>query len=163
MARFYNPVINLAYGSFYDTLDQTGTAGSIQAMRYRNTDMSNNISITGVNSNEIRMAKAGKYNIAFSAQLHELASSSIVNIWLAKNGTDIPHSNTRIDISANSQHVVAAWNFFVEAKANDYFEIKWSADNSNMILDAIDAGAYPATPSVILTVNQVDSLPRAFL
>lgn len=143
------------YGSFFDELDQTGTTNSIQAMRLRTTDFSNGVSTTGTNNTEIRMANAGKYNIAFSAQLHQTNSSSIVNIWLAKNGTAMAWTNTRVAITANNPYYVAAWNFFVDANANDYYEIMWTADSANAVIEAIEANTHPATPSLIVTVNQV--------
>jgi hypothetical protein len=148
------------YGSFFDELDQTGTNGSIQAMRVRTTDFSNGVTANGTNHTQLTMAHAGKYNIAFSAQIHQTNSSSIVNIWLAKNGTAMEWTNTKCAITANNPYYVAAWNFFVDAAANDYYEIMWSADSANAILEAeaaVGSGAtlHPAVPSVIITVNQV--------
>lgn len=147
-------------GSFFDELDQTGTNGSIQAMRVRTTDFSSGVSTTGTNKTQIRMANAGKYNIAFSAQLHQTNSSSIVNIWLAKNGTAMAWTNTKCAITANNPYYVAAWNFFVNAAADDYFEIMWSSNSNNTVIEAEPAtgsGAtlHPEIPSVIITVNQV--------
>jgi hypothetical protein len=163
MARFTHPAnegngitaVAPYHGSFFDELDQNGTNGSVQAMRMRTTDFSYGVSTTGTNKTEIRMANTGKYNIAFSAQLHQTNSSSVVNIWLAKNGTAIPWSNTRCSITANNPYYVAAWNFFVNANANDYYEIMWTADSANAVIEALPANAHPATPSVIVTVNQV--------
>jgi hypothetical protein len=167
MARFYNPNSgayaegNFGYcGSFFDELDQTGTANSIQAMRVRTTDISNGITADGTNHTQLTMAHAGKYNIAFSAQLHQTNSSSTVNIWLAKNGTAMSWTNTKIAITANNPYYVAAWNFFVDANAGDYYEVMWSSDSANTVIEAEAAtgsGAtlHPAIPSVIITVNQV--------
>ena len=155
------PVGGFGYcGSFYDQLDQTSTSGSIQAMRMRSTDISNGVSVTGTNKTQILMAHSGKYNIAFSAQLHQTNSSSVVNIWLAKNGTPMAWTNTKCSITANNPYYVAAWNFFVDAAANDYYEIIWSADSNNTVIEAIassgsGATLHPAVPSVIVTVNQV--------
>jgi hypothetical protein len=148
------------YGSFFDEVDQTGTTNSIQAMCFRTTDFANGISINGSNKTQIAIANAGKYNIAFSAQLHQTNSSGIINIWLAKNGTAVENSNTKVAITANNPYYVAAWNFFVDAEANDYYEIMWSSTSSNTVIEyeaAVGSGAtlHPAIPSIILTVNQI--------
>jgi hypothetical protein len=148
------------YGSFYDILDQTGTANSIQAMRLRQTDFSSGVSIGGVNSTQITMTNAGKYNIQFSSQLHQTMSSGTVNIWLNKNGTPMSYTNTKIAITANNPYFVAAWNLFVNANAGDYFELMWSSTSANTVIEhepSTGSGPtlHPEVPSVILTVNQI--------
>jgi hypothetical protein len=144
--------------SYFSTVDQTGTANSIQAMTLNATDWQTGISLES--GSHIKFTNAGKYNIAFSAQLHQTSSSGIVNIWLAKNGTAVENSNTKVAIAANNPYNVAAWNFFVNASANDYYQVMWSSDSANTIIEyeaATGSGAtlHPAVPSVILTVNQI--------
>ena len=170
MARFNNPGIQGPKGdpgavggfgasaSYYSTVDQHGTVNSIQAMTLNNTDWETGISLQS--GTQIHMLSAGKYNIAFSAQLHQTNSSSIVNIWLAKEGVAVPDTNTKCAITANNPYYVAAWNFFVNAAAGDRYEIMWSADSANAVIEhepAIGSGAtlHPAVPSLIVTVNQV--------
>lgn len=144
--------------SYWSTADQTGTANSIQAMTITDVDWETGISVA--NSSKITMTNAGKYNIAFSAQLHQTNSQGVVNVWLAKNGTAVANTNTKVAISANDPYVVAAWNFFVNAAAGDYYQIMWSSDSANSRIEAEAAtgsGAtlHPAIPSVIVTVNQI--------
>lgn len=146
-----------AYGSYYSTVDQVNTEDGTLAMTVNNTDFQSGVSV--VSGSRITMANAGKYNIAFSAQFHNTGgggSGTVVNIWFAKNNNAIPDSNTRITVNTNSPYVVAAWNFFVNANAGDYFEIMWTTDNANIILERENASAiHPEIPSVIITVNQV--------
>lgn len=147
-----------ASASFWSTQDQPGTANSIQAMTLNATDWATGVALES--GSHIKMTSAGKYNIAFSAQFHQTNSSGIVNIWLAKNGTAIANSNTKVAITANNPYVVAAWNFFVDATAGDYYEIMWSSDSVHSVVEyeaAVGSGAslHPAVPSVIVTVNQV--------
>ena len=167
MARFTHPGINddsgngnvlsnLHYGSFYSTQNQSLAKDAIGAVTLNNTDFNNGVSV--VSNSRITIANAGKYNIAFSVQLHNNGgggSGTTVNIWLAKNGTAIADTNTRVSVNTNSPYVVAAWNFFVNASANDYYELMWSPDNTQIQMDYQVAGSHPAIPSVILTVNQI--------
>ena len=145
--------------SYWSTADQGPfNANTIQAMTLNNNDWETGISV--VSNSRITMANAGKYNIAFSAQFHQTASSGVVNIWLNKNGTPVSATNTKFDITANNPYSVAAWNFFVNAAAEDYFQIMWSSSDNHTVIEAIDAtgsGAtlHPSIPSVIVTVNQV--------
>ena len=147
-----------ASASYYSTTIQTGTANSIQAMTFNNTDWSNGIILQ--NSSQIKFMTPGKFNVQFSAQLEQTQSSGVVNIWLRKNGTNVPNSNTRVNITANSPYAVAAWNFFIAEAVGDYVEIIWSSTSSHTILDyeaptGSGATQHPAVPSVILTVNQI--------
>lgn len=151
---------DLYYGSFFDELQQDAGQDTIQAMRLRTTDFANGVSIGGTNSTRVTMGHTGKYNIAFSAQFHQLNSSGIVNIWLAKNGTAMAWTNTKASITANNPFYVAAWNFFVDATAGDYYEIMWSSNSDHTVIETVaptgtGANLHPAVPSVILTVNQV--------
>ena len=146
------------YGSFYDTTIQTNATGARNSMRFNTPDISNGISIQ--NSSEITIANPGVYNIQFSTQLDKTDSGiDTVDIWLGKNGANIPDSNTRIELDKNNNKVVAAWNWVVKTTSpNEYFEIYWSSDDPDMRLYS-EVGATgptrPAIPSVILTVTQV--------
>lgn len=144
-----------SYGSFYDTADQTATAiNTAKAMSFNTTDFSQGVSI--VSSNQITIANAGTYNIQFSAQLHDTSGgASTIDIWLSKNGTAVSNTNTKIVMPSNSYHV-AAWNFFVNASAGDYYQIMWATTDLDLLIEYEAAtGLHPATPSVILTVNQI--------
>jgi hypothetical protein len=147
------------YGQFYDLNTQSGSSGSIQSMQIRTTDLSNGVSI--VSGSQIKVENAGVYNLQFSAQLENTANTNIVfYIWFAKNGENIPNSNTHVDVAkAQSAHLgkqVASWNFIFDLEANDYVQIKWSSDNNGGILH-YDAGtpSIPGTPSVITTITQI--------
>ena len=149
-----------AYISLYSTADQGPfTANTIQPFTYTNVDFSNDISL--VEGSLITFAKAGKYNLAFSAQLHQTNSSGIVNIWLRKNGNNMSATNTKCSITANNPYYVAAWNFFIDAAAGDDFELIWSSTSNHTVIEyeaATGSGAteHPSVPSIILTVNEID-------
>ena len=148
-----------ASASFYSTADQgPHTANSIQAFTFNNTDWTTGVTLGG--TSQITMTNAGKYNIAFSAQLHQTNGSGTINIWLNKNGTPMSNTNTKVAVTANNPYYVAAWNLFVDAAAGDYYELMWSSDSNNTVIEyeaATGSGPtlHPAIPSVILTVNQV--------
>lgn len=146
------------YGSFYSTQDQTNAgATSVNKMTYNTTDFSNGVSI--VSSSRITIANAGIYNIQFSAQFDKTDSGDDkVDIWLCKNGSNVANTNTEFTLVGNSGKHVAAWNFFVNAAAGDYFELCWHSADVNVFINYVAAQSTPtrpATPSVILTVNKV--------
>jgi len=148
-------IIN-AYGAFHDELKQTAPINSPRPILMRTTDISNGVSIT--NNSEINLAFDGVYNIQFSAQFEKQpgggGSKKLVNIWIRINGSDVPWTSTFIGFVSNSVEHVAAWNFFVQANAGDKVEIMWQQDDDIQMI-TIPANSYPATPSVIVTVNKV--------
>ena len=146
------------YGSFYSTQDQTnGGATVANKMTYNTTDISNGVSI--VSNSRITIANSGVYNLQFSAQVFKTSGgTSKIDIWLCKNGSNVANTNTEMEVTGNSHGSVAAWNFFVNAAAGDYYELCWSSADTTMILDYQAAGTSPtrpAIPSVILTVNKI--------
>lgn len=144
------------YGSFYSTQDQTLAKDAVGPLTFNNTDLSNGVSV--VSNSRITIANAGVYNLQFSAQIHHIGgggSGETINVWFSKNGVDIADSNTRYTVTSSTKYSVAALNFFVNASAGDYYEIVWSTDNANIVIEYEPAGVHPAIPSVILTVNQI--------
>jgi hypothetical protein len=145
-------------GSFYDTTTQTSagvTAANV--MTYNTTDFATGISIQS--GSRITITQSGTYNIQFSAQIDKTDSGiDNIEIWLSKNGTNVPDSSTTIEIPKNDAELVAAWNWLVQANSGDYYEIVWNSDDATTRILARAAQinpTRPAIPSVILTVSQV--------
>ena len=151
-----------SYGSFYDTTTQTNpVANTPRSMSFNTTDITNGVSISGSTSpfnTYIKTENPGVYDIQFSAQLDKTdAGKDEIIIWLRKNGTDLTDTATSISLTNNNDKVVAAWNWFVNSAANDYYQIIWySADPDLRILAETAGGGHPGIPSVIATVNRVD-------
>jgi len=151
------------YGSFYDTTTQTNPlANTAMAMTFNevtngvNGVVANGVSI--VSGSRITLANAGVYNIQFSAQIDKTdAGDDDIDIWLAKNGSNVSWTNSRQTLSGTgTEKFIASWNFIVLAAAGDYFELKWSsADTAMQLLASIASSgpARPGIPSVILTVT----------
>ena len=150
-----------SYGSFYDTTTQTNpVANVLHSMSINTTDISNGVSISGSTNpfnTYIKTENIGVYDIQFSAQLEKTSTgnTSIAYIWLRKNGVDLAETNTIVELSQNGKGV-AAWNWFVNSAANDYYQIMWAADRTDVQLAATTPALGPAVPSLIVTVNRVD-------
>ena len=146
-----------SYGSWYSTATQTITSGATKSITVNTTDMANGIKVVG--GSKFTVDYDATYNFQFSAQLFRDSgggNGNTVQIWLAKNGTSVPNSATRVDVTTNAPQQVAAWNFYAKLKKNDYLELKWTANTSSMkILAASASGSVPAIPSVIVTMNQI--------
>jgi len=154
-------VISFPNGSFYLTTQQTiPVINTAYAIPFNNTAISNQVSI-GDATSHIVTSVAGYYNFQFSAQLAKTAGT-LTNIWVwpRVNGTDIPYSNTKVQLEGlDTTDTPAAWNFVLPMNAGDYFELMWAADNTGAILKSAAANSFsPAIPPVILTATFVSAL-----
>lgn len=150
------------YGSFYHTASMLNPSSSgINSMSLSTTDFASGVSISGSNGqkNMIKIANPGLYDMQFSAQLDRTSGGTAndVYIWLRKNGTDVPITNTNFTVGASvAAQGVAAWNWFLSASANDQYQIMWAASDTATRVHYDAAPLYgPAIPSLIVTVNRV--------
>ena len=151
------------YGSFQDSTDQTAASTTVAyPMTFNTTDFSNGVYLS--NSSRLNARNAGIYNLQFSVQMENKDNAQHdVDIWFRKNGTNITASNSKFTVPARKSasiygHVIGAINYFVELAANDYVEIVWRAENTNLSLEQTPAESSPtrpATPSVIATMQYV--------
>jgi len=147
------------YGAFCSTASQTNLTPNVsRSMQLETTELSDGVSV--VSSSRITVANPGIYNLQFSAQLEKTDNGAdTVFIWFKKNGTNVPRSNTAVDIlkqAGGSGKFVAAWNYIDNLVPNDYLEIVWQSDDTTMLLPYVTAsGNLPEIPSVIATLTQV--------
>jgi hypothetical protein len=153
------------YGTFSDLTMQTpGAIYTPQAITFSNTDIALGFS-RGTPTSRIVASTSGYYNFQFSAQISS-GSASVKTLWIWPriNGIDVYNSNSKITISGSGTELVASWNWPLSLNANDYFELIFAADDTNIQLayEVAQTGstgtssfARPAVPSVILTVTQV--------
>ena len=70
--------------------------------------------------------------------------------------TDLTYTNTIVTVPSNAPFVVAAWNFVESITATEYYELIWSTDNTNIVMEYVPAAApAPAAPSLIATAVQI--------
>jgi hypothetical protein len=156
--------LNIPYGAFQSTADQTAaSANTAYAMTLNTTDYANGVSVAS--DSRITVIDAGIWNLQWSGQF-ENSDTQIhdVRVWLKINGTVVTGSTGYISIP-NSHggvhgHLIAGWNYFVSLNTNDYVEIWWETDSTNVsIQQYAAAGDYPSTASLIATMTFVSNLP----
>lgn len=147
------------YGAFSDYNNQVAAAiNTGYPMTFGTTDLSNQVTV--VSGSRITIANTGIYNIQWSAQFINTASSdSDVYVWLRKNGVDVVGSSGRVSIpskhGATNGHAIPSWNFLLDVVAGDYYEFVWSTDATTTSIATLAAGSpQPSTASIVLTVTQ---------
>ena len=157
---FNGDVPILHYGAFSDTTTQTIVSiNTAYAMTFNTTDAANGVSI-GSPTSRLVVANQGVYNVQFSAQLDKTSgAAAVIHIWLRKNGTNVPNTTSRVVVQGTAAELVAAWNFVIQLEPTNYVELMWEANDADVVLLAASAtSVYPAIPSVICTVTQVNNL-----
>lgn len=162
MSYIYRPIMGgwdrMPVGSWYSTQDQNSAATNTEyIMTVNNTIFARDIVV--VDNSKFKVSQAGIYNLQFSAQVYNSdggGGSAAMEIWLKKNGTTVPQTGTRLSVTPNHPYVVAAWNFFVEAAVDDYFQLAWDTNTIgiNIVKNTVIAPGSDI-PSVIVTMNQV--------
>ena len=151
-----------SYGAWSDSTDQAGSTVSGTAMTYNTPDVTDGVTLN--NGSEITVPNTGVYDLQFSAQFQNTDNSQHeVWIWARVNGVDVPNSNTQITIPARKNsniygYAVAAWNLFFSLNSGDYVELVWLKSNALVTMEHSPASvspAYPAIPSVIVSIQQV--------
>ena len=147
----------LYYGAFYDTTNQTiATINTAYPILFGSTSSQNGISI-GTPASRIVVAKSGMYSFSFSSQLTSgSASAKDVWFWARKNGVDVPSSSMKTTITGAGVTLATSRSMFFSLNAGDYIECYWASSDTNVTLEAVPSTAFaPATPSVILSVEQI--------
>ena len=156
-----------AYASFYDagTSAQTGSTTDRTAVKWATAGITG-AGITVASNSQITLAAAGTYRFNVSIQIDNSdGSERDVDIWFAKNGTNIASSNSRVSVPANNSGgtLVFAIELFETVAANDYIEVYWYPSSAGVTLHyraavAASAGvtpAIPATPPAIVVVERI--------
>ena len=143
------------YGTFYDTTTQVPAAiNTAYPITFNSTDLSFGV-YRGATTSRIYVDEPGVYDFQFSAQLDNTSGGShLIYIWARVNGVDVPNSASQVRLKGTDGELVAAWNFVLQMKDGDYFELVYSAtDTSVQILSQAAVAPVPAIPSIILTVT----------
>lgn len=146
----------LFYGQFAKTADQVPTAiNTADAITWSSSLITNGVTI-GAPTSRIVVANAGLYRFSASFQLTS-GSASVKNVylWYRKNGVDIANSTLITSMDSGTAIRAPSRSLLISLAANDYIELMWAADDTNVTLDAIAATAFaPAAPAALLTVQQ---------
>lgn len=109
-----------------------------------------------LSGNRIYTQESGDYFLQFSAMLIKTnASAGTADIWLRKNGADIPNSNTRVTLQGSNAEVTMTVGFILDLDAGDYIQFVSSASATNAFLSHSNAGVGPAVPGMIATLNLI--------
>jgi hypothetical protein len=154
------------WGSFWDETSQVAAlANTAYAIKLRQVDMASR-GTKIISDTRLTIDHPGIYSITFSIQFSNTDSSiHDTNVWLRKNGVDVPASDSRFSIIARhgsvDGNVIGCVNFVLSVTTNDYLELIWATSNVAAYIHAEAAQtspfAHPSVPGIICTVVQAAS------
>jgi len=163
--------ITVPYGQFQSNVDQTAAAIDVAyPITYTASDFTGGVTLSS--GSRLTVPSAGIYVVSFSIQLtNSTNATQDVDIWLRKNGTDVPATNSRFGLqqrksAGNPSHIIAATPVMVQLAANDYVQVIWHTTDTGVSIEALPAVTYsagvtpahPATPSAIVQVEYVSGV-----
>jgi hypothetical protein len=170
---FYGSGVHLSfpYGQFQSQTDQTAAAIDVAyAITYDQSDFLDGVTLSS--GSRLTVPTEGVYAVTFSIQFKNTTNNlEDVDIWLRKNGTDVPDTNSRFGLqprkgAGNPSHLIATTTVMVELASNDYVQIMWHVTNTGVSIEHFPAVTYsagvtpaiPATPSAIVQVEFVSEV-----
>ena len=149
------------YGNFFSSGSQPLiTPGVSQSVLLDSTYEANGVHIAS--GSRIYFDTAGTYQFSYVVQIANASNQpKDANFWIKYNGVDYPNSNTFISVieeknPANPSYQLMSATFTGTAQNdNDYVELWWDGDSTDLSLYSTGSNGHPATPSVIANVIPV--------
>lgn len=165
---FYGSGVHLSfpYGQFQSQTDQTAAAIDVAyAITYDASDFAGGVTLSS--GSRLTVPTEGVYTVTFSIQFKNTTNATQdIDIWLRKNGTDVPDTNSRFSIVArkgagNPSHLITTTSIMVELATNDYVQVMFHVTDVGVSIEHFPAvtavpgttPAHPATPSAIVQVE----------
>lgn len=159
---FVRPTIEQknSYGTFERTTDLAVAAiNTAYVVDFDTTEIANGVERVVGNTTRLQVDQSGLYQIDISAQVDASGggfSSGTMYVWLRKNGIDVPDSTRRQGVLGSAPSANIGFAIPISLNANDYIEIAYAGDNTNLRFDAAAATAFaPSTAAVKVNVTQV--------
>jgi len=167
LGRLGGQYMNNPYGAYQSQITQTVATINTPTLIYLEVaDYENGTYKTA--GDGIHVEKSGIYNLQFSAQVtNDNANAKDAAIWIRKNGTDFPYSNSVFSIvgthGGQPGYAVVAANFFIQLASEDYVELWWSTNSTDVTLNTLppitSPFITPGAPAVVCTLTFVSSVP----
>ena len=144
------------YGQFSRTTDTSPAAiNTAYPIVMSGLDIGNGV-VLGTPASRIVVPQSGLYTVSATFQLISgSATDKNVWFWVRKNGTDVANSARLVTVSTNNAYTTVSLREEVSLGANEYVELCWAANSTNVTLDAVAATAFaPAAPAVVVNVTQ---------
>lgn len=132
----------------------SGTYGGVGVYTVNNSQELTSRAMIGSIQSRLQVDHYGLYNVSASVQFANSDTASIhdANVWFRKNGVDFPASNSFISIperhSGTDGYRVFSITFMIELNRDDYVELAWWANSTNVSLPTVSGLTSPTRPDI---------------
>jgi hypothetical protein len=158
-----NVSIKRPYGMFSSTETQTmGSANTAYPITFNWTENAYEVIKASDNSN-FSVQQTGEYLIELSAIVDTDTVNKHIDLWVQKNGVNLPRSNTKVQLPTANTEVLIVVPFIIDLNITDSFRLMMNSDDAGSRLlytaeSGLGANTVPETPSIILTITKLSEL-----
>ena len=149
----------ITYAQITSTEDQRpGGTSPVQVTMNQNDEISG-IEHSIQNPGDIRIKEAGVYVIIAAPQVGRTSGTEerYVDIWLRKNGKDIPNSNVRNVVGTKGGKDVIVNQTMMSFDSGDVVNVMMSVEaaNEGLGIETIHPKGEPTIPSIIFSMHKI--------
>ncbi len=149
----------ITYAQITSTVDQRPSGTSPVLITMNQNDEISGIDHSAENPGDIRIQEAGVYVIIAAPQVGRTSGTEerFVDIWLRKNGKDIPNSNVRNVVGTKGGKDVIVNQTMMSFDAGDVINVMMSVEaaNEGLGIEAIHPEGEPTIPSIIFSMHNI--------
>ncbi len=151
--------MGITYAQITSTQDQRPSGTSPQLVTMNQNDEISGIEHSVENPGDIRIKESGVYVIIAAPQVGRTSGTEerFVDIWLRKNGKDIPNSNVRNVVGTKGGKDVIVNQTMMSFDAGDVINVMMSVEaaNEGLGIEAIHPEGEPTIPSIIFSMHNI--------
>jgi len=149
----------ITYAQLTSTQDQRPSGTSPVLVTMNQNDEINGIEHSTENPGDIRIQEAGVYVVIAAPQIGRTSGTEerFVDIWLRKNGNDIPNSNVRNVVGTSGGKDVIVNQTMMSFDKGDVINVMMSVEaaNEGLGIEAIHPTGEPLIPSIIFSMHKI--------
>jgi len=152
-------VMAITYAQISSNEDQRPSRTSPVLITMNQNDELSGIEHSVENPGDIRIKEAGVYVIIAAPQVGRTSGTKerYVDIWLRKNGNDIPNSNVRNVVGTIGDKDVIVNQTMMSFDSDDVVNVMMSVETANegLGIETIHPEGEPTIPSIIFSMHKI--------
>ncbi len=154
-------VMAITYAQITSTVDQRPSGTSPVLITMNQNDAISGIEHSAENPGEIRIKEAGVYVIIAAPQVGRTSGTEerYVDIWLRRNGNDIPNSNVRFVVGTSRDKDVIVNQTMMPFDSGDVINVMMAVETADegLGIETIHPEGEPTIPSIIFSMHKISS------
>jgi len=149
----------ITYAQISSNEDQRPDATGPVLITLNQNDEISGIEHSAENPGDIRIKEAGVYVIIAAPQVGRTSGTEerYVDIWLRRNGKDVPNSNVRNVVGASGDKDVIVNQTMMSFDGEDVINVMMSVETANegLGIETINPEGEPTIPSIIFSMHKI--------